>query len=71
MNPKLIPLVEKEIKKLFKEKIIVDLLFSRRVANLVPVRKKNGVIRICIDFRNINRVYLKYHYPLLKMDHIL
>jgi len=40
MNPKLLPLVEKEIKKLFEAKIIVALIFSRWVANLVPVRKK-------------------------------
>jgi len=71
MNPKLLPLIEKEIKKLFEAKIIVALGFSRWVANLVPVRKKNGEIRICIDFRNLNRVSLKDHYPLPKMDHIL
>ena len=71
MKPKLLPLVEKEIKKLFEEKIIVALRFSRWVANLVPVRKKNGEIRICIDFRNLNKVSLKDHYPLPKMDHIL
>ena len=71
MNPKLLPLIEKEIKKLFEAKIIVALRFSRWVANLVPVRKKNGEIRICIDFRNLNRVSLKDHYPLPKMDHIL
>ena len=51
--------------------IIVALIFSRWVANLVPVRKKNGEIRICIDFRNLNRVSLKDHYPLPNMDYIL
>ena len=71
MNLKLFPLEEKGIKKLFEEKIIVALIFSMWVANLVPVRKKNGEIRICIDFRNLNRVSLKDHYPLPKMDHIL
>ena len=39
--------------------------------NLVPVRKNNREIRICIDFRNLNRVSLKDNYPLAKMDHIL
>ena len=55
-NPKLLPLVEKEIKKLFEAKILVALRFSRWAAKLVLVRKKNGEIMICIDFRNINRV---------------
>ena len=71
MNPKLFPLVEKEIKKLFEAKIIVALRFSRWVANMVPLRKKNEKIRICIEFRNMNRVSLKDNYPLPKMDHIL
>ena len=70
-NPKLLPLVEKDIKKLFEAKMIVALRFSRWVENLVLVRKKNGEIRTCIDFRNLNRVSLKHYYPLPKMDHIL
>ena len=71
MNPKLVPLIEKEIKKLFEAKIIVALRFSRWVENLVPVRKKNGEIRICIDFRNLKSISLKDHYLLPKMEHIL
>ena len=63
--------MEKEIKKLFEAKIIVALQFAHWVANLVPVRNKNREIRICIDFRNLDRVSLKDHYPLPKMDHIL
>jgi hypothetical protein len=38
---------------------------------LVPVRKKNGEIRISIDFINLNRSSLKDNYPLPKMDHVL
>ena len=71
INPKLLPVIEKEIKKLFDAKIIVTLRFSKWVANLVPVRKKNGEIRLCIDFRNLNKVSMKDNYPLPKMDHIL
>jgi len=37
----------------------------------VPVRKKSGEIRLCVDFRNLNKVSLKDHYPLPKIDHIL
>ena len=71
MNPKLVPLVEKEMKKLFKDKFIIGPSFSCWVVNLVPIRKKNGEIRICIEFRNLNRVSFKDHYPLPKMEHIL
>jgi hypothetical protein len=55
----------------FKAKIIVSLRFSKWVANLVLVRKKSGEIRLCVDFRNLNKVSLKDNYPLPKMDHIL
>ena len=54
MNPLLLPLIEKEVKKLFDAKIIVSLRFSKWLANLVPVRKKSGEIMLYVDFRNLN-----------------
>jgi hypothetical protein len=71
INPKLLPLIEKEIKNMYDAKIIVPLRFSKWVSNLVPTRKKTDEIRLCIDFRNLNKVSLKDNYPLPKMDHIL
>lgn len=71
INPLLLPSIEKEVKKLLDAKIIVPLRYSDWVANLVPVRKKKGEIRLCVDFRNLNRDSLKYHYPLPKMDLVL
>jgi hypothetical protein len=50
INPLLLSLIEREVNKLFKAKIIVSLIFSKWVANLVPVRKKSGEIRLCMDF---------------------
>eukprot|EP00253_Pinus_taeda_P035852 PITA_35852 len=35
------------------------------------MRKKTEEIRLCIDFRNLNKVSLKDNYPLPKMDRIL
>jgi len=64
------PLIEKEIKKLFDAKIIVPIRFSNWLANLVLVRKKSGEIRICIDFRNLNKASLNDNYLLPKMDQI-
>ena len=66
----LLPLIEKEIRKLFVAKIIVSFKFSKWLANLVPVRKKSCEIRLCVDFWNLNRLSLKDNYPLPKMDHI-
>ena len=71
INPVLLPLIEKEVKKMFEAGIIAPIRFSEWVSNLVPTRKKSGGIRLCVDLRNLNQVSLKHHYPLPKMDHIL
>jgi hypothetical protein len=52
INPMLLPIMEKEVKKLLDARIIVPLRYSEWVANLVPVRKKSGEIRLCVDFRS-------------------
>jgi hypothetical protein len=67
----LFPVMEREVKKLLDDQIIVPLRYSEWVANLVPVRKKSGEIRLCVDFRNLNRSSKKDNYPLPKMEHIL
>jgi len=46
-------------------------MFSDWISKFVPIRKKTGEIRLCIDYRNLNQVLLKDNYPLPKMDHIL
>jgi len=71
INPLLLPLIEKEIKKLLVAKIIVPLRYSKWVANLVVVRKKNGEIRLCVDFINLNKCSKKDNYPLPKREHLL
>ena len=67
----LFPIMEREVKKLLDAQIIVPLRYSEWVANLVPVRKKSGEIRLCVDFRNLNRSSKKDNYPLPNMEHIL
>ena len=71
LNLALLSVIEKEVKKLLDAKIIVPLRYSSWVANLVPVRKKNGEIRLCVDFRNLNISCLKDNYSLPKIDQIL
>jgi ribonuclease HI len=70
-NPLLLPTMEREIKKLLDARIIIPLRYSEWIANLVPVRKKNGEIRLYVDFKNLNKCSRKDNYPLPKMDHIL
>uniref|UniRef100_A0A2N9H8N1 Uncharacterized protein n=1 Tax=Fagus sylvatica TaxID=28930 RepID=A0A2N9H8N1_FAGSY len=40
----------------------------RWLSNIVPVKKKNGQIRCCVDFRNLNKACPKDEFPLPNMD---
>jgi hypothetical protein len=71
INPMLLPIMEREVKKLLDAQIIVPLRYFEWVANLVPVRKKSGEIRLCVDFWNLNKISKKDNYPLPNMEHIL
>ena len=55
INPMLLPIMKREVKKLLDAQIIIPLRYSEWVANLVLVRKKSEEIRLCVDFRNLNR----------------
>jgi hypothetical protein len=71
ISPMLLPIIEREVKKMFNTQIIVPLRYYEWVANLVPMRKKNGEIRLCVDFINMNKTSKKENYPLPKMEHTL
>jgi hypothetical protein len=71
MHPKLEPTVKKELNKLLNAKIIFSVRHTQWVSNLVPVRKKSGEIRLCVDFRNLNQASDKDNYPVPPMLQIL
>ena len=71
MHPKLEPLIQSEVKKLLDARIIFKVRHSEWVSNLVPVRKKSGEIRLCVDFRNLNRASDKDNYPVPPMEQLL
>ena len=50
INPKLAPLVQKELQKMLQAGIVAHTRHSTWCSNLVIVRKKNGSIRLCVDF---------------------
>ena len=70
MHPKLEPLIQNEVKKLLDARIIFKVRHLEWVSNLVSVRKKSGEIRLCVDFRNLNRASDKDNYPVPPMEQI-
>eukprot|EP00253_Pinus_taeda_P032977 PITA_32977 len=71
IHPNLESQIKLELNKLLKAKIIFHVWHSNWVSSMVPVRKKNGDIRICIDFRNLNKASEKDNFPLPTMEQIL
>lgn len=57
-----------EAQNLYEVGIIFPIYRSSWVTNLVLVRKKNGIIHLYIDYRNLNRESLKDNYPLPWME---
>ena len=71
MHPSLEPTVKKELNKILAARIIFSVRHTQWVANLVPVRNKNGDIRLCVNFQNLNKVSEKDNYPVPSMEKIL
>jgi len=64
MNPTIKDIVKEELKKLLDVGFIYPISYSEWVSPLVLVPKKNGMWRICIDYRELNKATKKDHFPL-------
>ncbi|PKI75254.1 hypothetical protein CRG98_004294 [Punica granatum] len=42
--------------------------YSEWVANIVPVEKKDGRVRVCVDYRDLNKASSKDNFPLPHID---
>lgn len=62
--------VSKIIKKMKTRKVIGE-SNNPWVSPAVLVKKKDGPLRFCVDYRKLNDVTIKDYYPLPKIDNIL
>jgi len=60
--------VNKEVKKLIDANFIREEQYPEWISSVVPVKKKNGDICICIDFRDLNKACPKDDFPLPTME---
>ncbi|KAG9442520.1 hypothetical protein H6P81_018374 [Aristolochia fimbriata] len=56
--------IEREVDKLIAANFIREVKYPSWIANIVPVKKKNGQIRVCVDFRDLNKACSKDDFPL-------
>jgi hypothetical protein len=71
MNPKYSLIIKEEIYKLLECGFIYPVPYSEWVSPIVVVPKKNGKLRICVDFQKLNNVTQKDYFPLPFTDAIL
>ena len=50
VHPRKAATIKDEIEKLLKSRFIYPIPLTEWVSNIVPVNKKQGTIRVCIDF---------------------
>ena len=55
VHPRKAAAIKAKIEKLLKDEFIYPLPVMEWVSNNVPVNKKKGTIRVCIDFRDLNK----------------
>jgi hypothetical protein len=68
-KPEIIGRVKEEMDRLLQAGFIQPCRYADWVSYIVPLKKKNtGKIRICVDFRNLNRATPKDEYPMLVAD---
>ncbi|XP_058180182.1 uncharacterized protein LOC131298724 [Rhododendron vialii] len=68
MKDDVLPQVKKEMERLFEAKFIRPVKYVEWVSNVVPVLKKNGKVRVCVDFRDLNTASPKDQYPMPVAD---
>ena len=57
-------MIGNEVNKLIEVGFIREVKYPTWISSIVPVRKKNGQIRVCVDFRDLNNACPKDEFPL-------
>jgi hypothetical protein len=63
-NPKIYPDIKAKITKLLEASFIRQCQYAEWISNIVHVYKKNGKLRVCIDFRGLNKATPMDGYPM-------
>ena len=62
--PEIMSKITEEIERMLTSKFIRAARYVEWLANIVPVIKKNGTLRVCIDFRDLNNATPKDEYAM-------
>jgi hypothetical protein len=71
IHPKKTMMIKAEVEKLLKSDVIYPVLLIEWVSNIVPVTKKQGIIHVCVNYRDLNKYCPKENYPTPFIDQII
>ena len=71
MHPHIALLVKAELEKLLAAKFIRAIAYAEWISNIVLVSKHDKTIRVCTDFRDVNKACPKDDFPLPNIDMIV
>ena len=71
VNPRKAAAMKAEVEKLLKAGFIYPIALIEWVSNPVPIDKKQGNIRMCTNFQDLNKSYPKDNYPMPFIDQII
>ncbi|XP_015159093.1 uncharacterized protein [Solanum tuberosum] len=63
-HPELVTQIEAEVNKIIEDGFIQEVKYPLWISNIVHVKKKNGQIRVCVNFRDLNNACPKDDFPL-------
>ena len=61
-------IIKEEVTKQLKVGFIKPVHQAEWIANVMPVPKKDGNVRMCVDFRDLNKACRKDDFPLPHID---
>ena len=68
MHPRWSLQVKEEIQKQLNVRFLSVVEYPELLVNVVPVPKKNGKVRVCVDFKDLNKASPKDDFPLAHID---
>jgi hypothetical protein len=71
MSKEKVKVVDAEVQRLQDAKVIREVKYPVWLANTVPVKKKSGKWRMCVDFTDLNKACKKDEFPLERVDKIV
>ncbi|XP_040956101.1 uncharacterized protein [Gossypium hirsutum] len=71
MRPDIVLKIKEEVQKQFDARFLQEVKYSEWVANIVPVPKKDGKVRMCVDYRDSNKASPKDNFPLPHIDTLI